>query len=203
MCSYYRTGLLEDALRTLSRCEEEVARFRHDPHALKWLLISLHCTVQSFMASVLEQGNGLQIMKPKVAKAWLKAHYGDEDYPTKTDMDYFLNLYEKIKDADSMRGYASLLPFKQSGHDDSIATLNEWRNQYIHFNISSWSIEVSGLHELIKKVMDVVQYCSESTSFPWHRFGDSKPHRDKVLEAISKIRAECESPFSVKRSNTK
>jgi hypothetical protein len=196
MKSIYSTGLLDDAFRSLSRCEEEVTRFRHDPHALKWLIISLHCMIQSFMANVLDQGNGLQVMRPDAAKKWLKAHDGDQNYPSRTDMDYFLSLYEKIKDSNSFLGYTTHV-FVSIGHDDVIEKLNRYRNQFIHMNVSSFRIGISGLHEVIAKSLDIVEYCRDSPAFPWHQLKDSESRREALNKSVSKLRNECLSPFVI------
>jgi hypothetical protein len=124
--------MFEDAMASLDRCAEEVARLRGEPHAIKWTLLSMHSALQGFMALILEQGNGLLLMPKKDMIEWQKAHYAGNTYPT-GQMDTFLNLYAKIKRKESMPGAA---PFKTIGHTEAMKELNALRNQFIHFNIS-------------------------------------------------------------------
>jgi hypothetical protein len=194
--NWYRTGLFDDAIASLSRSEEEVRRLSDDPDALKWALIALHSTVQGFMALVLEQGNGLLLMPKKDTAEWLEAHYGDKAYP-ETRMDRFLNLYAKIKRQECMQGIMGAVPFKNDGHDREMKSLNRLRNQFIHFNVGGWSIEISGLQILVSKVIDVVDYAYLSPLFPWHRYDDAEKLRDRIRNHISLIRAICEKPFAI------
>jgi hypothetical protein len=197
MNNYYRTGLFEDAIVSLSRCQEEVSRFRVDPHALKWVLLSLHSTIQGFMALVLEQGNGLSLMTAKDAKAWLEAHDQRKPHPQSSRMDTFLNLYKKIKQTEMMVGMIGAEPFKPNGHDAHMKSLNSLRNDFIHFTLSGWSIEVSGLNGLIEQMMDIVDFCHRSILFPWQRYNNADKYRSEIQSSVSRIRTECKVPFDL------
>ncbi len=200
MDNYYRTGIFEDAIASLSRCQEEVDRLRDDPHALKWVLLSLHSAVQGFMCLVLDQGNCLLLMKPEDAKAWMEAHDQNKPYPKNSRMDTFLNLYKKVKKTEAMMGTIGAEPFEPNGHDAYMKSLNNLRNNFIHFTLSGWSIEVSGLDELIGKMMDIVEFCSSSVLFPWHRYRKSTEYREKVSTAIANIRTACIESFVIKKT---
>jgi hypothetical protein len=196
MNTWYRTGLYEDAVVSLTRCEEEVIRLRKDSHSLKWMLISLHSTVQGFMALVLDQGNLINLMRVNDAEKWLKAHEQGEQYPV-CSMDRFRNLYKKIKKPEFMAGIVNWSKFSQKSHDDQIKWLNEQRNQFIHFNISGWSINIAEIHLLIDRMMDIVEFCAKNPHFPWHRLEDSEKARRQVIQTISRIRTAANEPFTV------
>jgi hypothetical protein len=189
MEKWHRTGLFEDAVISLKRCEEETQRFRSDPDALKWMVISLHSSVQGFIALVLSQGNGLQLMRKSAMVKWLEAHKNGHNYPDDTRMDTFLNLYSKIKKEECMQGMSGVVPFKSDGHNKAMKYLNELRNQFIHFNIDGWSINTGDLAWVIAKSMDVVEFTYQSPHFPWHRCDDSEILRNHIGQQISNIRS--------------
>jgi hypothetical protein len=110
-------------------------------------------------------------------------------------MDNFLNLYAKIKSAESMVGVTDAKPFIPQDHDPCMNWLNEQRNQFIHFNVSSYSVDITDVHMLFTRAMDVVEFCSSSVLFPWHRYENSSEYREKVLTITANIRAACIESF--------
>lgn len=139
------------------------------------------------MALVLYQGNGLLVMRPKDATAWMQAHEADGAYP-KTKMDSFLGLYAKIKTSDSFVGLTGSKPFVPGAHDTAMRRLNSVRNDFIHFTYSVWSVERVYAFEFCAKAADVVDFCISNTAFPWSHFDDFDDARSESLRALAEIR---------------
>lgn len=199
MGNYFQTDLLNDALDSMREAQFQIGVIRERPTAIKWATIALHSAVQGHMALLLHQGNGLNIMRDKDASAWLKAHYADEQYPLNGKMDSFMNLYSKIKRDDCMRTFFDSVPFCPNGHDESMRRLNDIRNRFVHFQIDGWTIETSGLHSIYSEAVDLVEFATNSVSFPWQWSDSIENHKGLVERAIVEIRADCSKPFEIRR----
>jgi hypothetical protein len=141
---YLRTNHWIDAVTSLETAQEFCSRVTLDETYWKWTLIAVHSGVQGFMVLALEHGNALLAMKNDIAARWLKAHNAGAPYPEEK-MDFFLNLYEKVK-SDAVCRYVESKKFVPGpSHDYSMKKLNELRNNFIHFLPKVWSVELTGL----------------------------------------------------------
>ena len=134
----------------------------------KWLLVSVHATVQGFMVLTLERGNSLAVMKPHIAKAWLDAYENGTPFPDEK-MDLFLKLYRKVKDT-AVPGYFGSRPFRPgTAHDESMRKLNEFRNEFIHYMPKGWSLQLAGLPTIAGDCVEVAEFLAwESGQVFWH-----------------------------------
>lgn len=94
----------------------------------KWSLIAAHSALQGAVCIALRGSAGFDTLKPKDRDKWLNAYENKKDLPV-TQLDNFMALFDRLFD-------------KESGIErDLINRLNEYRNNFIHFNIDGWSIE--------------------------------------------------------------
>ncbi|NIR48156.1 hypothetical protein GWO43_06840 [candidate division KSB1 bacterium] len=122
-----RVNKYSEAISSIEMMAEQSDYLNSDPYQWKWFVISLHNALQCFMVLSLHKLNPLPILKKDDAKRWLKA-YHDEGANKLSDykMDYFLNLYKKIKNQDKGR-YNLKVGFYQpkDTEDWSVENLNE------------------------------------------------------------------------------
>ena len=166
---YLRTDEHEEAVRSLEWAEQQARAVRDDPYQWKWVLISLHNAVQGFMVLSLWNGNGLLALRDEVAKKWLAARENKKPYPA-DKLDNFLNLYGKVKNIDNFQtiGATSFVPGET--HDKSLARLNAFRNEFIHFTPKGWSLELAGLPDICLDVVDLIQFVGwKSTCILWRK----------------------------------
>lgn len=165
---YLRTDHWVDAVSSLEAAYEFANRVRANERFWKWLLIAVHSAAQGFMALALEQGNSLLVMKNEVRDKWLRTRESGAPYPEER-MDFFLALYGKVK-SDAVCRYVHSKKFVPGpSHDDSMDTLNEIRNNFIHFFPKSWSIQLAGLPAVCVDCLDVAQFLGwESMTILWH-----------------------------------
>ncbi len=165
---HLRTSEREEAVRSLEWAAQQAKNIAIDPYHWKWVLISLHNAAQGFMVLALWNGNGLLSMPDELAAKWLSAYRANKPLP-KDKLDKFLNLYKKCKDADNFN-YCGSRHFQASEvHDKSFCSLNEFRNEFIHFTPKGWSLELSGLPKIAIDVLDMVKFFGwQSTSIIWY-----------------------------------
>ncbi|HXG28955.1 MAG TPA: hypothetical protein VNJ47_08910 [Nevskiales bacterium] len=165
--THLHTNHWVDAVSSLEAAQEYAGRVTSDERQWKWLVIAVHCSVQGFMALALEHGNGLLVMKEEITAKWLKAHEAGTAYPD-PKMDYFLNLYEKVKSQDVCCYVGSKSFAATESHDYCMKKLNELRNGFIHFYPQSWSIAFSGLANVCLRCLDVAEFLAwESQTIIW------------------------------------
>ncbi|QTA87539.1 Uncharacterized protein dnm_035730 [Desulfonema magnum] len=92
-------------------------------------------------------------------------------------MDYFLNLYKKIK-SELMLQYINSKKYAPEANEGwSIKKLNSLRNEFIHFQPKTWTIEVTGLPSICLDCLNVIRFCGwKSSNVLWH----STEYREKA-----------------------
>jgi hypothetical protein len=157
-----------DAVFSLESSVQFADRVESDPLWWKWLIVSSHATVQGFMVLALERGNSLAVMKPHIAKAWLEAYRSGTPLPDEK-MDFFLELYEKVKDS-TVPGYIGSKPFRPgTTHDESMRKLNDLRNDFIHFMPKGWLVQFAGLPQLTRDCAEIAEFLAwDSGHVLWH-----------------------------------
>jgi hypothetical protein len=142
------------------------------------------------MVLALDQGNGLASMKEKDVKKWLGAHEkvktGEAATYPDTQLDYFLELYKKVKLKPYMCNYGAE-PFVPINHDDYIVELNNLRNGFIHFQVGAWQIEKSLVKESLLKGVEVISFLIDSPAFPWHHRRNASIEREALHRDLKSI----------------
>ncbi len=154
-----------DLVTSLAMLELALGQVEKDIAAWKWVVIATHSALQSAIACHLGSlGNSFLVAKQEDAEAWLKAHDDGTPYPEMM-MDSFPNLCHKLKQYE-IEGF-KFVPHGTQGR--SIKKINEYRNEFVHFMPKGWSLEVSGLPEICKDCLDVINELDEHTlRWRWH-----------------------------------
>jgi hypothetical protein len=92
-----------EPINALKTVEIFIHKLEDDLYNWKWIIISAHNCIQNLMVSSLRNGNNLNVLDDKTSKKWfiefrkrMKSKI-DEWKSPKEKLDYFLNLYSKIK----------------------------------------------------------------------------------------------------------
>jgi hypothetical protein len=148
-----------DLVASLAFLEVALNQATKDITAWKWVVIATHSALQSAIACHLGSiGNSFLVAKQEDAEAWLTAHDDGTPYPEMM-MDTFPNLYYKLKHQE-IYGY-KFTP--QGTQGKSIKKINEYRNEFVHFMPKGWAFEVSGLPDMCKDCLDVINELNEHT----------------------------------------
>jgi hypothetical protein len=142
---YIRTDTFDDAISSLELATLFYERAHHDERYCKWFVLALHSGVQGCFALALDGGNSLLVQKPGVAAKTLAA-LDAREVPPEPHMENFLRLYKKLQAEGNLRSYDTLPLPESEAQASSLASLDELRDNFIHFNSKSWSIS----KELVK-----------------------------------------------------
>ena len=146
---------------------EYIERIPDNLQYWKWVIIGIHNCLQSFMVLALRGSTPVNIMSEKKAKQWLKAYDEKIKFPNYY-LDKFSNLYEKIK-SDRMLMYTNSKKFEPSVNQDRhVSSLNQFRNAFVHFKVSGWSIYVGGMKNIILDILKVIEFLAfDSNNLSW------------------------------------
>ena len=187
------TAIVTDTfLETISALEttaDELQRVRTDPYRWKWVILALHSVLQGMMVLALEGSNGLNVLKPKDKKRWLKA-YENDDLSKETEkkpfwMDEFSKLYEKIK-SDAMILYMNSKKFTPQGtQEQSVTALNRLRNRFIHFIPSTFILALKGLPEMTLDCLSIARFLArDSNNIGWQGKDNGDALRERAEKAF-------------------
>jgi hypothetical protein len=187
---WLRTDERKEAFNSLEKTYRFILEGREDPYNWKWVIIALHNSTQAFMVLALQGTASLNVIK-EPEKSFEAIQHGGE-YPKEFLLN-FLQLYKDIKSKNRMTQNIDSKCFSCSEEiDESMKLLNDFRNKFIHFIPCSWSIEVTMLPEICKRVLLVVEFLVlESGNIRF--YDDDEFERANLTELIAKIRREFES----------
>jgi hypothetical protein len=168
---YWRTDTERDAIFALASAVEFLQQIDSRPYYWRWFVLSVHAAVQGALVLVLTNGNLVHVQKPGVSKRMLAAFEGKEEFPDPY-MDNFVRLYSKARNQDNMRSGASALPAEDS-HERAMISLDEMRDEFVHFNSKSWSIEVDYILDTSLTACEVMRHIFSSGSILWHHRGSA------------------------------
>jgi hypothetical protein len=161
--TYIRTDTAEDALSSIELVAEFLVAAKQDDRYWKWFVIAFHAGLQGAFALALEGGNGIQVQKPGVTQKMIK---GDDTAP---HMDNFLKLYKKIQCKENLAWQDSVPFVLTEVHNKAIERLDTLRDNFIHFNAKSWSIEKQLILEVASSALEVAEFIFlKSQSILWH-----------------------------------
>lgn len=166
---YWRTDTEHDAAYSLGAASDFLTLVDAKPHYWRWFMLAVHAGVQGCLALALMNGNLFYVQKPGVTKRMLAAHQSESeglDFPN-PHMDNFLRLYEKAKQAQYLPRGATPLP-SDDRHERALNSLNEMRDEFVHFNSKSWSVEIAHMTGVAAVACEVIEYVFGSGALLWH-----------------------------------
>jgi len=187
---WLRTDERTEAVNSMEKTYQFISEVHVDPYNWKWVIIALHNSTQAFMVLALKGTASLNVIK-EPEKSFEAIQHGKE-YPKEFLLN-FMKLYKDIKSKNRMTQNINSKCFSCSKEiDDAMEILNDFRNKFIHFIPCSWSIEVTMLPEICKRVLLVVEFLVlESGNIRF--YDDDEFERANLTELIARIRRELES----------
>ncbi|KNZ70660.1 hypothetical protein Tfer_0338 [Thermincola ferriacetica] len=153
---------MEDSVKALELTGLFLKKAKTDVYYWKWVLVSLHNSIQGFMVCALRGKDGLNVLKDRVAERLIEAKQNNAPLP-KPELDTFLNLYRKIQTDKMLMNPKSKKFIPGKHHDKSIRRLNRLRNHFIHFTPKSWSMEASTLPLMSVYCLQVIRFLAFSS----------------------------------------
>jgi len=190
MAIWLRTNEAVEAVVSLETVCEQLPKVIDEPHYWKWVIIALHNGLQGFMVLALKGSDGLNVLTEESEKEWRAAFERDDGVLPQPKLDNFLKLYKKIKSgrktyeeqmktggllygkpSDRMHMYGRSQPFKPEGtQSESVKKLNQLRNEFIHFLPKGWSLEVSGLPQVVRDCVNIISFLAfQCGNVLWHK----------------------------------
>lgn len=178
---YFRTDTADDTIASLELASDFLRAAESDERYWKWFVIACHAGVQGVFALVLERGNGLLVQKPGVMKRTLQAFSGGTAIPD-PHMDNFIRLYQKVQSRQNLRSSSvnPVLPTPEG--DAAITSLNELRDEFLHFNVKGWSVELELIRNCAKQCIRIASFLvGQSQAILWHE----AQHEDRAKSALA------------------
>ena len=158
--TWLETDEFQETILALQLTSEQLSNLAttSNLHYWAWVIICLHNALQGFMVLALRSTNNINVLTEDCAIEWLAAYErGDGQYPEQK-LDKFLNLYKKVK-SERMNMYLNSQFLKPSGTQNrSVTKLNSFRNNFIHFVPKWWTIEVTGLPQIVDDCLDIIWF---------------------------------------------
>jgi hypothetical protein len=154
---YLRTDTLEDAISSLELAVVFYDRGQSDERYWKWFVLAIHSGVQGCFALALASSHGLLVQKPGVASRMLAAIEARSEIPS-PHMDNFLRLYSKLQLEGNLRSPDYLPLPKSDDHEAGLSSLDELRDEFLHFNTKSWSCEFALIERAARAGVEVARF---------------------------------------------
>jgi hypothetical protein len=185
MCTdeYIRTDTEEEATASFELAKDFLILAKNDDRYWKWFILALHSGIQNCLSLMLENGNGILVQKPGVTKRILEG-LEKGSYQHEQHMDNFLRLFEKVKNQENLRFTLSTALSVTDEETEAVKWLDNFRDDFIHFNVKSWYIEKSRVicqSTIVARVAS--RLINDCNSILWH--SDKNPSR--IQSAISAL----------------
>ena len=180
---YIRTGTAEDAVSSLELAAEFFEQAKLDERYWKWFIVALHAGIQGTFVLALEGSDGLLVQKPGVMKATLSADRTG-NVPPQQYMDNLLKLYKKLQRPEYLRSVNSQPIAASQKHECALSSLDSLRNEFLHFNAKSLSIERELVIVRARESLEVAMFLlAESRSILWREHS----HEERAKAAITRL----------------
>ncbi|MFZ2307237.1 MAG: hypothetical protein WAW73_09675 [Rhodoferax sp.] len=163
---YIRTDTSNDLVSTLELALEFLVKASTDDRYWKWVVYAFHSAVQSTAALALEGGNGFLVQKPDTMRRMLAAPASPSG-PVEPHMDNFGRLINKTITQANL--YPGAIALQDSDLVRVLESLDELRDEFVHFNVKSWSIERAHLFRCLIGALEYIHhYICVTPAFLWH-----------------------------------
>ncbi len=147
-----------DAICSLELLVECIPKVITIPHHLKWVILSLHNSLQGFMVLALQGTNALNVLKKQSAKNRYDGCNKVQHSYKPRELDNFMRLYAKIK-SDTMMLQTNSKPFvPNSTQDESVAKLNSFRNDFVHYVPAGSAFDMRAKAKVVLDVLPIIEF---------------------------------------------
>jgi hypothetical protein len=117
---YLRTNEHIEAVCAIEKCGESLARVEIDIYQWKWAILAMHIALQTTMVLALQGTWPIMVLKKEIREPVLRAHAGVGEFsapdrtgqPAAYELDYFLELYDRVKKQAFMGQYMHSQAFR-------------------------------------------------------------------------------------------
>jgi hypothetical protein len=158
-----------DAVCSLELLAQHLPRVISVPHHWKWVILSLHNSLQGFMVLALQGTNALNVLTKGSAKRWYEG-YDTGQYPdVAPQLDKFMGLYEKIKSNAMSIRVDSRRFVPEPSQDESVRRLNAFRNEFVHYTPATSLLDMRQWAQIALDVIPIVEFLAfESNNVSFH-----------------------------------
>ena len=161
---YFEYDPIENVRFTIELCADFAQNIEEQPTYFKWLVITTHDMLQGAMVCALSGSDNAGALKKNLQKK-LRSWYqesrqnSDASYPDlgKAPLAGFEELLKRaLNNERSGSGAVALLALTERQKEELIF-LHELRNDFVHFENVSWSIESGGMGEMLEIALDAAK----------------------------------------------
>lgn len=183
---FIRTDTAEDAVSSFELASIFLLQAQSDLRYWKWFILACHAGVQGTFALALEGGNGLLVQKAGVMQKTLAA-FASHVTPPLPHMDNFTRLYKKVQVGEHLRS-SDVRPVSATTESDAaISNLDELRDEYMHFNVKGWSIDLAVIRTSALECINVAAFLiNQPGAVLWHEAN----HEHRAKAALSSLQAQ-------------
>lgn len=165
---FIRTDTEDDTIASFELALAFLISAQCDERYWKWFVIACHAGVQGAFALVLEHGDGLLVQKRGVMRRTLEA-VSAGTAPPAPHMDNFVRLYQRVQCRQNLRSPAVQPVASTPELDAAMSTLDTLRNEFLHFNVKRWSIQIELIQSAARSCISVAAFLlRQSPAVLWH-----------------------------------
>jgi len=130
------------------------------------------------------------VLTEKSAKDWYQSKTTEQSSYTPRKLDFFMNLYEKIKsDAMNLRADSkSFVP--NSTQDESVKNLNAFRNTFVHYVPSGSAFNMRDRAKVVLDVILIIEFLAfESNNISFYKEGSREQVAGLCIMAKNEVTA--------------
>lgn len=192
--NWLRTDETQEFLDDLEHFASLVTRVSIQPRMWKWAILALHQTMEGIFTCHLRgfDTSGIVVLTEKSASAvWERLNdregvLDDEPWPVER-LASLLELYKTSKSAKVLPEEVRLLASDEMNR--SLKLLNNLRNEFDHFVPRAWSLEVSGMPEVVLQCCNIIEELAIKNPTLHSRLpryeDEIRAHIEKVRSSIS------------------
>jgi transcriptional regulator with XRE-family HTH domain len=178
-----RTDAAEDAVSSLELAASFLESALTDDRYWKWFVVATHSAVQGIFVLALKAGDGLLVQKLGVTQKRIAAYEADTRPPL-PHMDNFFNLYKKLHKKENLRSSDSVPIQPSEVHEQAVKSLDELRDEFLHFNAKSWSIERELIFVSVRGCLELMEFIiSKSSTIIWYE----QNQKERVHVALERL----------------
>jgi hypothetical protein len=196
---YLEVDEFTDVVNSVEQLCVALDRALENPKLWKDIILTSHATLQGTCVCILTRTDGTGALAKGNQKALMHKLYGEvngsrnlDDDSVDWPEDFIADLPELLKRLPN--GLAVSLPGRKAdyGYDAAgdLRRLHEFRNKFVHFSPTSWSLELAGLPRVVSNALILAKQITVSNAYKrWNRFKDTEVERmlDEALDKLMQI----------------
>ncbi|SCZ11429.1 hypothetical protein [Alkaliphilus peptidifermentans] len=192
---FIRINEKSDAILSLQIIEKNFQYVLSDNKYWKLIIISLHSALQGFMVCALQGTSYFNVAEKKSLKKHIESLKDKSKPYTTVRLQSFMKLYERIKNADELKNHYVATDECNS----AIISLNDIRNDFIHFSPKGWSLSIDGLPIIMDCSLDIIEFLVFKTI---ESYQFTNEEREVIKKLIDNIRILTIRIFTITPSNS-